>query len=211
MPLQKLYLELTNKCNLNCSICYRHSWSEKLLDMDKGLFDKVIDQLAEMNTIKSIVLGGIGEPTCSSLIHKALEKLSRYELTLTTNAVNIDDRLADLIVQSVDLLMVSVDGLHNNFSRIRGTNLDLVIKNVNKINRLKETNGYNTPYIGIQFVVSQDNVDDIFGVIDLANRLKAHKLVVSNLLPQKKENAGKILYTRYENKIIKNIFDKAAN
>ncbi len=211
MPLQKLYLELTNKCNLNCSICYRHSWSEKLLDMSSELFAKVKKEAAEMDSLKSIVLGGIGEPTYAPLIYEAIEELGNYELIMTTNAVKMNDILIGLIVQYVNLLMVSIDGLHDNFTKIRGTSLDFVINNVNKINRLKEKMEKNTPHIGIQFVVSKDNVDDIFRVLDLATNLKVHKLVISNLLPQKKENADKILYTRYENKIAKSIIAKLSN
>lgn len=211
MPLEKLYLELTNKCNLNCSICYRHSWKEKLQDMGQGLYEKVKKEIEKTGSIKTIVLGGIGEPTCAPLVYRAMEELGEYGLTLTTNGVFLDERLVSLIVQYVDLIMVSVDGLHNNYSKIRGADLDKVINNVNEINKLKKKKGKRTPYIGIQFVVSSDNVDDIYGVIDLADNLQAHKLVISNLLPQKRENADKILYTRYENKLIKPGIDKISN
>lgn len=211
MSLQKLYLELTNKCNLNCTMCYRYSWSEILQNMSKELFEKIKKEIREMDRLKSIVLGGIGEPTCAPLIYEAIEELGNYDLILTTNAVKMDDTLLGLIVQYVNLIMVSIDGLHENFSKIRGTNLDLVLNNINKINELKKKAGRNTPYLGIQFVISKNNVDDIFRLIDLASELNVHQLVLSNLLPQMEENADEILYTRYENKIMKDLFDKAYN
>jgi tungsten cofactor oxidoreducase radical SAM maturase len=209
MTLQKLYLELTNKCNLNCSICYRRSWNEKPLDMDPELFSKIIKEISHMNKLNSVVLGGIGEPTCAPLIYEAIRALGHYHLTLTTNAMDIDNVLLDLIVRRVNLVMVSIDGLHENFVKIRNANLDVIIKNIDRINRLKENTAKSSPYIGIQFVLSKDNADDIFKMIDLADTLKAHVLVVSNLLPQSRENADRILYTRYENKQGKLLFDKA--
>ncbi|MTI60133.1 MAG: tungsten cofactor oxidoreductase radical SAM maturase [Firmicutes bacterium] len=211
MSLQKLYLELTNKCNLNCVMCYRHSWSEKLQDMDREVFAKIRKEINGLDRLKSIVLGGIGEPTYAPLIYEAIEELGNYNLTLTTNAVKIDDVLLDLFVQYITLLMVSIDGLHENYSKIRGGDLDLVLNNINKINELKKKTRKNTPYLGIQFVISKNNVDDIFRLIDLAKQFKVHQLVLSNLLPQKEENADKILYTRYENKEIKSLFNKASN
>lgn len=211
MSLQKLYLELTNKCNLNCVMCYRHSWTEKLQDMNRELFAKIKKEVNVLSRLKSIVLGGIGEPTYTPLIYEAIEELSNYNLTLTTNAVRIDNILLDLLVQYVNLVMVSIDGLHENYSKIRGTNLDFVLNNINKLNELKKNTRKNTPYLGIQFVISKSNVDDIFRLIDLANQFQVHQLVLSNLLPQREENVDEILYTRYENKEIKYLFNKASN
>jgi tungsten cofactor oxidoreducase radical SAM maturase len=209
MTLKKLYLELTNKCNLNCSICYRRSWNEEPTDMSLELFNKIKKEIGGINSLKSIVLGGIGEPTCAPLIYEAIGALGHYHLTLTTNAMDMNDELLDLIVRRVNLVMVSIDGLHENFSKIRTANLDAVIENMNRINRLKENAAKSSPFVGIQFVLSRDNADDISRMIDLAADVKAHLLVLSNLLPQTKENAEKILYTRYENRQGKLLFDKA--
>ena len=209
MTLQKLYLELTNKCNLNCTICYRRSWNEEPMDMDLKLFNRIKKEIGVINSLKSIVLGGIGEPTCAPLIYEAIGALGHYHLTLTTNAMDIDDELLYLIVRRVNLVMVSIDGLHENFSKIRNADLDAVIENMNRINRLKESAAKNSPFIGIQFVLSRDNADDVCRMIDLAADVKAHVLVLSNLMPQNRENAEKILYTRYENKQGRLLFDKA--
>lgn len=211
MLLKKIYLELTNKCNLNCTICYRRSWGEKLLDMNTELFRKIKKEISETESIKSIVLGGIGEPTCAPLICDAIEELGNYDLTLTTNAVNMNETLLSTIVKYVNLAMISVDGLYETYSKIRGTNLDNVINNIKRMNELKEKTKSHTPFIGIQFVITKDNVGDIFKLIDLAGDLKVNILVLSNLLPQTKENADKILYTRYENKEVRQLFNKAMN
>ena len=208
MAIRKVYLELTNKCNLECSICYRHSWNEKLQDMDEELFDKIKREIDEIESVKSVVLGGIGEPTCAPLIAKALEELGGLDITITTNAVNINDALLNSIVKYANMVMISIDGLHENYSKIRGTSLDNVLENMRKINELKIETGRNLPYVGIQFVISRDNVDDVFRLIDLANSLNVHILVLSNLIPQTRENAGKILYTRYENKEARELYKK---
>lgn len=122
MSLKKIYLELTNKCNLSCTICYRRSWSETPLDMNAELFHKIKKGLREIDSVEHVVLGGIGEPTCAPLFCAALEELRDYKLTLTSNAVSMNKAILETIVKYVDLVMISIDGLEEAFSKIRGQN-----------------------------------------------------------------------------------------
>ena len=40
--LAKLYVEPTNRCNLDCRTCMRHGWEEPLGFMEFGLFEKIM-------------------------------------------------------------------------------------------------------------------------------------------------------------------------
>ena len=40
--LAKLYVEPTNRCNLDCRTCMRHGWEEELGFMEFGLFEKIV-------------------------------------------------------------------------------------------------------------------------------------------------------------------------
>ena len=211
MSLKKIYLELTNKCNLNCTICYRRSWSETPQDMSEELFRKIKKELNEIKSVEQVVLGGIGEPTYAPLIGEALKELGEYKLTLTTNGVYLNNAILDSIVKYVDLVMISIDGLHENYSSIRGTELAYVLENIKQINKLKERTKKPTPVIGIQFVLSDDNAGDVFSLIDLANDSKVEIVAFSNLLPQTEENARKILYKRYANLEVKQMFHKVVS
>jgi len=208
MQLSKVYLELTNKCNLDCSICYRHSWDEKLTDMNGELFAKIKKDINGIRSVKAIVLGGIGEPTISPLIAEAIVELNKYKITLTTNALSINSSLMNLIIDNTHMVMISIDGMHDSYLKIRKAFLNDVIENADKINNLKRLRGKNTPYVGMQYVVSKDNIDDIFDMIDLARKLNIHILAISNLIPQTSENSGKILYNRYENKHMASLFKR---
>jgi len=208
MQLSKIYLELTNKCNLNCSICYRHSWDEKPHDMSAELFKKIMKDIDDIKSVKTIILGGIGEPTISPLIAEALAELKKYKVTLTTNALSIDSPLMGIIVENTHMVMISMDGLSDSFLKIRGAILNDVIENAVKINEFKKAKGRNLPYVGVQYVISNDNINDIFGIIDLAGKLNIHILVLANLIPQTSENCDKILYTRYENQDMAQLFRK---
>jgi len=208
MHLRKIYIELTNKCNLDCSICYRHSWDEKPQDMSGELFDKIKKDIAEINNIDTIVLGGIGEPVIAPVFARAIAELKKYKIILTTNAISINDSLIELIVENTHMVMISIDGMHDSFLKIRGAILEDVIENAIKINELKKAKGKNLPYVSVQSVISKDNIKDIFGMVDLADKLNAHTLVLANLIPQTSDNSDKILYTRYENRIMADLFKK---
>lgn len=208
MSLKKLYIELTNKCNLNCSICYRKSWKDKLCDMDRGLFNKIYEETRDIKNLKSIVLGGIGEPTVSPLIYEAIRVFKNYDLTITTNGTLMDDGLIKLIVKHVNNIIVSIDGLQDNLEKIRGIDLNTVIDNIGRIVAEKERAKKKAPILNIQFVASEDNIDDIFQLIDLGETMKVDGIIISNLLPQTGDYKDKILYKRYENNSLKNLLQR---
>lgn len=208
MSLSKIYLELSNKCNMQCSFCYRNAWDEKPQDMSAELFVKIKKDIYDIRSVKTIVLGGIGEPTIAPIIADAIAGLSKYQIILTTNALSIDDSLLNLIVERTHMVMISIDGMHDSYLKIRKASLDDIIQNIGKINDLKRIRSKNMPFIGMQYVISKVNIHDIFDIIDLAGRLNAHILVISNLIPQTSENHDKILYTRYENKDMALLFKK---
>ena len=211
MSLKKIYLELTNRCNMSCSICYRKSWDESPRDMSPELFDRLAPDMLATESLQAVVLGGIGEPTCAPLLARAMEVLGRYHLTLTTNGLDISDALLRTMVACTDRLVFSIDGLHERFARIRGADLDRILDNITKVNRLKAQQAVQAPQVAVQFVLSRDSVDDIFKVVDLAQSLNLHVLMLVNLIPQTLENAQKTLYTRYENRELALLFRKVVS
>jgi Predicted Fe-S oxidoreductases len=114
VSFKKLYIELTDKCNLNCKMCYRRSWAEKPKDMEKKVLYKIHSEVVNKK-LNEIVLGGIGEPTYSPLIYDAISLFSSFNLTITTNGTLLDDKLKSLIVDNVNKIVVSIDGLEDKY------------------------------------------------------------------------------------------------
>lgn len=208
MSIKKLYLELTDRCNLDCKICYRKSWGQDSCDIKEDVLNKLIDELKMNLELKEIVIGGIGEATCSPHFKKALELLKDYKLTVTTNGTLMNGELSEYFVKFVDVVTISIDGLFDKYKEIRGTDLDVVVRNIKELNELKDKYSSKTPLIDIQFVLSSENLNELFKVMDLASNLGANKFIISNIIPQSEENKDKILYKRYENKEVKDLFDR---
>jgi len=92
--IERLYLELTNRCNLSCEMCYRQDWNEPLGDMSKEILSSIEGEVAAFPDLKEVILGGIGEPTIAYNFHQAVELFaSRYEVTVTTNGITLDETL----------------------------------------------------------------------------------------------------------------------
>ena len=88
--LRKLYIEPTTKCNLNCKMCFRHTWfDEPMCDLSLEDYRRV---LAEMPaSVETVFFGGMGEP----LFHKDILTMVRLaadtgvEVELLTNGTRI--------------------------------------------------------------------------------------------------------------------------
>lgn len=211
MSIKKVYLELTNRCNLNCSICYRKTWEKEAYDMSSQIIDNALNQIKAINTIKEIVLGGIGEPTFLENAEQIMQELRNYHITLTTNGTLLEGRMAETIVETVDHVIISMDGMSDTFYLIRGFALEKIIDNIKKLNELKQEKGNRKPLISFQMVISKTNQEEIFNLIDLAASLCVSQVIISNLLPATVEDQDIILYSRYENEEMHKLFQKVRN
>lgn len=207
--MKKVYLELTNKCNLNCVMCYRKAWHESLKDMDESVLEKVLFEIEHNNEIRTVVLGGIGEPSYSKQIYEVLNRLKDKEIIITTNGTIMSDTLIESYIKYVNELVISVDGLSDSFMKIRHIPLELILKNLKKLERKKEELGLKGPSITFQMVISADNYLEIPDIIDLASEYNVSKVVYSNILPATLEDESLVMYKMYEKEPLKSLLLQA--
>ncbi len=117
--LKKIYVEITNKCNLNCSFCSRSNRLLKEMTIDQ--FKIVISKIKKYTD--SIYLHIKGEPLLHSKLDNILEvcDLENIKVNITTNGTLLKDRF--------DIL--------NNHKCIRQINISLHSEN-NKKNYFDE-------------------------------------------------------------------------
>ena len=117
--IKKIYVELTQKCNLNCPACFRCNWTREPADMSEAVFQKILDDDTRAETI---VVGGVGEPTIHPVFAGYSKRLARKaggNLELTSNAYNWDKDTLQAIAQYYKKVTVSVDGLPDTFQATR--------------------------------------------------------------------------------------------
>ena len=70
--LKKLYIEPTTKCNLDCRMCFRHTWfDEPICDLSLEDFRRTLATMPR--SVETIFFGGMGEP----LFHKDILEMIR--------------------------------------------------------------------------------------------------------------------------------------
>ena len=67
--LDKIYLEITNVCNLDCTFCHKTARAKKLMSAQE--FDLLIDKLA--GKAKYLYFHLMGEPTLHPLLPRFIE------------------------------------------------------------------------------------------------------------------------------------------
>ncbi len=192
--LDRLYVEPTNRCNLDCRTCMRHGWEEPLGFMEFGMLAGLAAEVRAWPGPPGIFFGGFGEPLSHPRIADmvALAKSSGIKVELISNGILLDDRMADrLVAAGLDRLWVSIDGASPaSYADVRlGDRLPEIITN---LERLMVRNG--PPELGIAFVAMKRNIADLPAVLDLAERLRASRFSLSNVEPYTEAMAGEILY-----------------
>ena len=206
--LLKLYVEPTNRCNLDCRTCIRHSWNEPMGRMSDLVFDRVIDGLSAFSPRPTVFFGGFGEP----LSHpKIVEMITRVKalgapVELITNGTLLTPDLSQKLIRvGLNVLWVSLDGATpESYADVRlGAKLPQVLDNLAGFRNALNTDCIVSPcgpipafstVLGIAFVAMKRNIADLPAVLKLAQEFGANHFLVTNVLPYTKEMCQEALY-----------------
>ena len=88
---KKIYIEITNICNLNCKFCPETIRKKEIMNVEK--FEKVIKKIKPYT--KLVCLHVKGEPLLHNQLEEILKILEKYNLkaNITTNGTLIKQRL----------------------------------------------------------------------------------------------------------------------
>ncbi len=198
--LNKIYIEPTNGCNLNCTMCIRHSWEENTGMMSENTFAKILSGLDQFDPVPTVSFSGLGEPLLHPKIIEWVEKAKQKgaKVELITNATLLDKKMSlGLIDAGLDILWVSIDGAApESFNDVRlGAQLSEVIRNVRQFKGLRHGGHHPRPQIGVAFVAMKDNIADLPKVMQLARSLGAKFFSASNVMPYTADMMSQMLYT----------------
>lgn len=107
----KVYVEITNICNMNCSFCHGHSRVPRQMSIDE--FAVILEKLKEQT--KYIYYHLMGEPTTHPLLPQFVKKASDmgFKSIITTNGTLLD-KCGDSILRSgVHKVNVSLHSFEN--------------------------------------------------------------------------------------------------
>jgi len=167
----KVVINLTNKCNMNCPTCFASANELKQDDFDLSNVDK-------LKNYKYIYLSG-GEPTIKDDLFDYISKIKKggHELIIFSNGIKLSDKkFAEKIKKSgVDLIVLQFDSPDDNDNRaIRGMDvLDF------KKKALKNLEDLGIP-VFINAVIRKDNLSKIKELFNLVTNYNNVKIIGVN-------------------------------
>lgn len=161
-PPACLYVETTNHCNAKCVICSHPFMTRVKQTMEKGVFEKAIDQAVALG-IERVQLNATGEPLLdkqiAARISYAKSRGIAYVGIFSNASILTAERGEQLLGSGLDLIVLSVDGLTAaEFERTRPPlKFDEVYENIVRFCRQKRASGSDKPEIRIQITpIDQD-------------------------------------------------------
>ena len=202
--LAKIYIEVTNLCNLDCITCMRNVWEESPGKMTDQTFERIFETVKGMSPLPTVFFGGYGEPL---IHHRLVEWVKRIKslgarVELITNGLLLtEERSLQFIRAGLDMLWVSLDGASpESYADVRlGSSLLQIIENLKTLRRIryKATDIDNSrPNLGIAFVAMKDNIAELPELLRLGISLGAKQFSISNVLAHMPELSQQVLYQR---------------
>ncbi len=196
--IQKLYVEPTTACNLQCRICIRNTWDDPNQHMSMVTFQRIVDSLEDLPDLKRVVFTSFGEPFTQPRILDMIEAMRKCDLAVTvgTNGLLLDSKVSsELVKLGVDRVIISIDGGNpETYASVRGALLAEVIGHIRGLNEAKHQLHSLYPAIGIEFVALRSNIAELDDLVKMAAELNVSRLLVSNVLPYTEELRKEVLY-----------------
>jgi len=167
----RVTIELTNACNLNCVMCPRHFMMGAIGRMSWELYRKIIDEIANYPGVAMIPFFR-GE----SMLHPEFVRMLVYArkrgvspIQLATNATRMTAEIARAIVDlEIEFVSFSVDAIdQETYATIRrGGDLKQVLENIEYFCDYKRGKGQDKPEVQISLVRTEHNASEISRFVD---------------------------------------------
>lgn len=177
-------LGITTGCNEACVYCYgvlqgRVSASKRI-DMDKKVLLRLLKDAKEIG-VRSVAFIGEGENTLNEALYDGLcyAKSIDLDTSLATNGINILDKRLKEMVESLVWIRFNISAATpDSFNLIHGARaFEKVKENIRKVVETKKECGLTT-VVGMQMVVTGDNIEDIVPLALLGKELGVDYLVI---------------------------------
>ena len=153
MKLKKIYIEITNRCNLNCSFCIHNKRALKDISLDE--YKIIINKIK--NYTKEIYLHVLGEPLLHTNILEFIEyaAINNLLVNITTNGYLIN-KIKDCT--NIHRLNISLHSYSENTNLSLDEYLDNIFMVIEKIR--------NTTFCAVRLWVNNKNTNKMLAYIN---------------------------------------------
>ncbi|MBM3492343.1 MAG: radical SAM protein [Alphaproteobacteria bacterium] len=156
-------LELVNRCNLKCIMCYTEHHREAKSTLALGTIEKVLAE-CRTNDVPAMVIGMGSEALLYKNVREVVAKARQagvMDIFFGTNATLLDEAMSEFLVeQRVARIEISLDAAtRETYARIRSKDeLERVEANVRKLVEVKRRHGAKLPVVRLCFCVQPENL-----------------------------------------------------
>ncbi len=195
--MRYLFVEITNRCNLRCEMCFKQYWQDSEGDMPVELFRKILDDARDFPDLKMIYFGGIGEPLVHphfrEMLHSARD--AGFAVGLSTNGFLLTDRrIEDFIKTGVDLIYLSLDSIPVQPTDVGHVMPNVTLSRLEKLKEIKEKMGSEIPHVGVEVVVTKENYHLLGEIARTLGNYGIDTLLLSNIVPITAEHEKLVVY-----------------
>ena len=148
--MKKVYIEITNNCNLDCSFCIKNERTNKFMSLEE--FKKILDKIKPYT--KYIYLHVMGEALLHPKINEIINLASKdFNVNITTNGYLIN-RIKTKNIRQINISIHSFDKKYK-------INTEEYLNNIfSVVDKLENT------YISYRFWVNNKNSKELLNIIN---------------------------------------------
>ncbi|MDC0649527.1 radical SAM protein [Candidatus Puniceispirillum sp.] len=161
-----VHLELVNKCNLGCQMCYVTNHSGEKESLDSQIIDKIAKEASEHN-LPAVIVGLGSESMLYKDVDQVFSKMGKsgvLDMFLYTNGTFLNDKMIDRILASgLTRVHISIDAAtRETFIKVRKKDLyETVVSNIKRLVEKRDELGLSLPLVRVSFCVQDDNKHEI--------------------------------------------------
>lgn len=179
-PPKSVKIELTGRCNFECSFCARSQRLRKVADIDKDFFTRILREMRSEG-VEEIGLFYLGESMLVQWLPEAIaiaKKIGYPYIFLTTNGSIATPKKVEACMQAgLDSLKFSYNYVDENqfvdIARVKKALFHKIKENIKSAHAIREAGGYKTglyasyiDYDGEQGEKMKDTLDEIRPYVD---------------------------------------------
>lgn len=177
----KLFLEISQKCNLKCIMCDHENYSSEQKDFSIELFDKIKPLLHKAEEVNFFM---VGEPTLSEYLLGFLEDTKAYSFVpkIFTNGTILNEKILNTFDERGMFLNISIEAATPKiYELIRGASWDHFERNVKKYaNRYKHRKN-DRFHIRFSSSVAIDHISEVVNIVEFARKMGIRDIFIAAL------------------------------
>ncbi|MEM5853486.1 MAG: radical SAM protein [Candidatus Aenigmatarchaeota archaeon] len=192
-PPLTLELNITNKCNLLCRMCWLRSKVKTEKEMEDEMLLRIVEEAIDLD-VKEFRFPGSGEPLMrKEILFRLMEKIKengRTGLLISNGTLFSEEDVKKLVEMEWDVLTISLDGpsarINDYIRGVKGA-FRRTLKTLSLIKKWKKKLSKTKPWLRMNVVLTNKNYDKIFKIVELANHFDLDEILLQPITIFSKE------------------------